>query len=93
MHFLHNTQYNLGSRNTDVWAENATAKVLKIGKDKLQLTVEQTPIAEWIQQLLERKNHEHLIEQQKISNSCGFHLLQYRKRHHLVPIYKLLILS
>ena len=64
----------LDGRNTDVWAENVTAKVSKIGKDKLQLTVEQTPIAEWIQQLLERKNHEHLIEQQKISNSRGFHL-------------------
>lgn len=64
----------LDGRNTDVWAENVTAKVSKIGKDKLQLTVEQTPIAEWIQQLLERKNHEHLIEQQKISNSRAFHL-------------------
>jgi len=64
----------LDGRNTDAWAENVTAKVSKIGKDKLQLTVEQTPIAEWIQQLLERKNHEHLIEQQKISNSRAFHL-------------------
>lgn len=64
----------LDGRNTDVWAENVTAKVSKIGKDKLQLTVEQTPIAEWIQQLLERKNNEQLIEQQKISNNRGFHL-------------------
>ena len=64
----------LDSQNSDVWAENVTAKVSKIGKDKLQLTIEQTPIAEWIQQQLERKNQERLVEQQKVSNSRGFHL-------------------
>ena len=65
---------NLGNRNTDVWAEKVTAKVTKIDKDKLELTVEQCPIVDWVQQQLECKNHERLIEQQRVSNSRGFHL-------------------
>ena len=65
---------NLGNRNTDVWAENVTAKVLKISKDKLQLTVNQSPIAEWVQQQLGRKNQKRQIEDQKLSNSHGFKL-------------------
>ncbi len=64
----------LGGRNTDVWAEDVTAKVSKIGKDKLQLIVDQTPIIKWIHQQLERQNQEQLIEQQKVSNSNKYHI-------------------
>ena len=73
MHFLHNTQYNLGSRNTDVWAENVTAKVLKMGNDKLQLTVEQSPINEWILQQIESANKERQNEKLRGLNH-SFHL-------------------
>ena len=65
---------NLGSRNSDVWAENVTAKIMKIDKDKLQLTVNQSPIAEWIQQQLEQKKQKRQIEDKKLSNSHGFKL-------------------
>ena len=55
-----------------VWAESVTAQIVKIAKDKLQLTVEQSPIVQWIQQQLEQKKKEHLIEEQKVSNCHGF---------------------
>ena len=61
-------------RSARVWAESVTAKVIKIAKDKLQLTVEQSPIVQWIQQQLEHNKQERLIEEQKRSNHRGFHL-------------------
>ena len=35
-------------RSAKVWAESVSAKVIRIAKDKLQLTVEQSPIVQWI---------------------------------------------
>lgn len=61
-------------RSAKVWAESVTAKVIRITKDKLQLTIEQFPIVQWIQQQLEHNKQERLIEEQKRSNHCGFHL-------------------
>lgn len=61
-------------RSARVWAESVTAKVIKIAKDKLQLTVEQSPIVQWIQQQLELNKQERPIEEQKMSNRRGFHL-------------------
>lgn len=65
---------NLGKRNTDVWAENVTAKIIKDGKDKLLLTVEQCHIAEWIQQQLKQKSQKQQIEEKILSNSQHFKL-------------------
>ena len=45
-------------RSPRVWAENVTAQIVKMTKDKLQLTVEQSPIVQWIQQQLERSKKE-----------------------------------
>lgn len=61
-------------RSAKVWAENVTAKVIRIAKDKLQLTVEQSPIVQWIQQQLEHNKQERFIDEQKVSNHRGFHL-------------------
>ena len=65
---------NLGKRNTDVWAENVTAKIIKDGKNKLLLTVEQCPIAEWIQQQLKQNSQKQQIEENNLSNSQHFKL-------------------
>lgn len=61
-------------RSPRVWAENVTAQIVKMTKDKLQLTVEQSPIVLWIQQQLERCKKEKIVEEQKMSNHHGFHL-------------------
>jgi len=61
-------------RSPRVWAESVTAKIIRMAKDKLQLTVEQSPIAQWIQQQLERNKKEQCIEKQKVSNHPRFHL-------------------
>ena len=61
-------------RSAKVWAESVTAKVVRTAKDKLQLTVEQFPIVQWIQQQLERSKQERLSEEQKTSKHRGFHL-------------------
>lgn len=61
-------------RSPRVWAESVTAKIIRIAKDKLQLTVEQSPIILWIQQQLERSKKEKIVEEQKMSNNHGFHL-------------------
>ena len=61
-------------RSPRVWAESVTAQIVKMAKDKLQLTVEQSPIIQWIQQQLERNKKEQLAEEQKVSNRRGFHL-------------------
>ena len=41
-------------RSNKVWAESVAAKVVRIAKDKLQLTVEQSPIVQWIHHQLEK---------------------------------------
>ena len=55
-------------RSPRVWAESVTAQIVKIAKDKLQLTIEQSPIIQWIQQQLERKQCEEQKER-KVHNS------------------------
>ena len=61
-------------RSPRVWAESVTAQIIKMAKDKLQLTVEQSPIVQWVQQQLERNKQERLSEEQKTSKQRGFHL-------------------
>ena len=61
-------------RSPRVWAESVTAQIVRIAKDKLQLTVEHSPIAQWIQQQLERNKKEQCIEKQKVSNHPKYHL-------------------
>jgi hypothetical protein len=61
-------------RSPRIWAENVTAQIVKMTKDKLQLTVEQSPIVQWIQQQLERSKKEKIVEEKKVSNNHGFHL-------------------
>ena len=61
-------------RSPRVWAESVTAEIVKMAKNKLQLTVEQSPIVQWIQQQLERNKKEQSVEEQKMSNHRGFHL-------------------
>ena len=60
-------------RSPSVWAESVTAQIVKKAKNKLQLTVEQSPIIQWIQQQLERNNQEKQ-EEQKRTNHLRFHL-------------------
>ena len=55
-----------------VWAESVTAQIIRIAKDNLQLTVEQSPIIQWIQQQLVNKKR--VTEDQETSNRRGFHL-------------------
>lgn len=59
-------------RGINVWAENVTASVIKMAKDKLQLTVEQSPIAQWLQQQIEIKKRER--QEQEATHRRGFHL-------------------
>ena len=61
-------------RSPRVWAESVTAHIVKMAKDKLQLTVEHSLIAQWIQQQLERNKKEQCIEKQKVSNHPKYHL-------------------
>ena len=61
-------------RSPRVWAESVTAQIVKLAKNKLQLTVEQSPIVQWIQQQLERDKKDLSVEEQKVSNHRGFHL-------------------
>ena len=61
-------------RSPRVWAESVTAHIVKMTKDKLQLTIEQSPIALWIKQQVERTKQERQNEEQKMSNHHGFHL-------------------
>ena len=61
-------------RSPRVWAESVTAHIVKMAKNKLQLTVEQSPIVQWIQQQLERNKKEQCIEKQKVSNHPKYHL-------------------
>jgi len=59
-------------RSPRVWAESVTANIIKIAKDKLQLTVEQSPITQWILQRLQFEKQERQ-ERETIRNR-GFHL-------------------
>lgn len=59
-------------RSPRVWAESVTAQIIRIAKDNLQLTVEQLPIIQWIQQQL--VNRKRVTEDQETSNRRGFHL-------------------
>ena len=59
-------------RSPRVWAESVTAQIIRIAKDNLQLTVEQSPIIQWIQQQLVNKKR--VTEDQENSNRRGFHL-------------------
>ena len=61
-------------RSPRVWAESVTAQIIRIAKDKLQLTIEQSPIIQWIQQQLEHNKKEQSVEEQNVSNHRGFHL-------------------
>lgn len=45
-------------RSPRVWAESVTAQIIKMAKNKLQLTVEQSPIIQWIQQRLQVERQE-----------------------------------
>jgi len=59
-------------RSPRVWAESVTAQIIRIAKDNLQLTIEQSPIIQWIQQQLVNKKR--VTEDQETSNRRGFHL-------------------
>jgi hypothetical protein len=61
-------------RSPRVWAESVTAQIIRMAKDKLQLTVEQSPIIQWIQQQLAWNNEERKMKKQNTSNHRGFHL-------------------
>ena len=61
-------------RSAKVWAESVSAKVIRIAKDKLQLTVEQSPIVQWIHQQKKKKKKEQLVEEQKVSKHHEYHL-------------------
>ena len=61
-------------RSPRVWAENVTAQIIRMAKDRLQLTIEQSPIVQWIQQQLENNKKEKLVKEQNISNHHGFHI-------------------
>jgi hypothetical protein len=60
-------------RSPRVWAESVTAQIIRIAKDKLQLTVDHSPIVQWIQQQLERNKKEKLVEEQKVPKRHGYH--------------------
>ena len=59
-------------RSPRVWAESVTANIIKIAKDKLQLTVEQSPITQWIQQRLQFEKQER--QERETTRNRGFHL-------------------
>jgi hypothetical protein len=60
-------------RSARVWAESVTAKVIRIAKDKLQLTVEQSPIVQWIQQQIKNNKQEEKMREGK-NIGQGFHI-------------------
>ena len=61
-------------RSPRVWAESVTAHIVKMAKDKLQLTIEQSPIVYWIQQQLKCNTQQQQTEEQKIAGHRGWHL-------------------
>ena len=58
-------------RSPRVWAGSVTAQIVKKAKDKLQITVEQSPIVQWIQQQLKHEKQEH--QEQEAKHRRGFH--------------------
>ena len=54
------------------WAESVTAQIVKMAKNMLQLTVEQSPIVQWIQQRLQFEKQER--QEQEATRKRGFHL-------------------
>ena len=60
-------------RSPRVWAESVTAQIVKIAKDKLQLTVEQSPIVQWIQQQIKNNKQEEKMREGK-NIGQGFHI-------------------
>ena len=60
-------------RSPRVWAESVTAQIIRIAKDNLQLTVEQSPIIQWIQSQVKSKKNQQVTENQNTSNHRGFH--------------------
>ena len=60
-------------RSPRVWAESVTAQIVKIAKDKLQLTVEQSPIVQWIQQQIKKNKQEEKMREGK-NIGQGFHI-------------------
>lgn len=61
-------------RSPRVWAESATAQIIRMAKDKLQLTVEQSPIIQWIQSQVKSNKNQQVTEDQNTSNRRGFHV-------------------
>ena len=66
------TSLQADKRSPSVWAESVTAQIVKMAKDKLQLTVEHSPIIQWIQQQLKHEKQER--QDQEVTHSRGFHL-------------------
>ena len=60
-------------RSPRVWAESVTAQIIRIAKDNLQLTVEQSPIIQWIQSQVKSNKNQQVTENQNTSNHRGFH--------------------
>ena len=61
-------------RSPRVQTERVTAQIVRIAKDKLQLTVEQSPIVQWIQKQLKCNTQKQQTEEQKIAGHRGWHL-------------------
>ena len=59
-------------RSPRIWADSVTAQIVKMAKNKLQLTVEQSPIVQWIQQRLQFEKQER--QEQEATRKRGFHL-------------------
>ena len=45
-------------RSQRIWAESVTAQIIRMAKDKLQLTIEQSPILEWLKKQVRHKHIE-----------------------------------
>ena len=61
-------------RSPRVWAESVTAQIVRMAKDKLQLTIEQSPIIQWIQSQVKSNKNLQVTEDHNTSNRRGFHL-------------------
>ena len=59
-------------RGTNVWADSVTAQVIHQAKQKLLLTIEQTPIGQWLNQQLEKRRMQR--EEQQQTQRRGHHL-------------------
>ena len=61
-------------RSPRVWAESVTTQIVRMAKDKLQLTVEQSPIIQWIQSQVRSNKNQQVTEDQNTSKHRGCHL-------------------